>query len=195
MYGDAVPKQVDHGERRERIADAVLAVVARGGIEEASVRTVAAEAGVSVGMVQHYFSTKDELMRCALERVGARVQARMSGTAGGPRELLQGLFDQLLPFDEERAREGRVALAFLAYAAVHPEVGAELARDGVAMRAHLAAEITGSALPSDVAATGLLALLDGLGMQVLTGALGAEEARQVFAAHLTLILGSADRHG
>jgi AcrR family transcriptional regulator len=185
MYGDGVPKQVDHAERRERIADAVLAVVARGGIEEASVRHVAAEAGVSVGMVQHYFGTKDELMRAALARVGERVQARMGSEIAAPAEAARALFLELLPGDEERAREARVALAFLAYAAVRPEVGAELREDAVRLRGFLAA-----GFGSEVAAAGLLALMDGLGTQVLLGQLDAALAVRVFDAQLELLLGS-----
>ncbi|WP_181781536.1 TetR/AcrR family transcriptional regulator [Pseudonocardia pini] len=183
-----MPKQVDHAERRELIADAVLAVVARGGLEEASVRHVAAEAGVSVGMVQHYFRTKDELMRCALERVGARVQARMGEGVETPREMLRALFRQLLPLDEERAREGRVVLAFLAYATVRPEVGAELRADSSALRAHFAAGVVGSPLSPEVAAAGLFALLDGLGVQVLSGQLSVEAALETFDAFVELVL-------
>jgi AcrR family transcriptional regulator len=183
MYGDGVPKQVDHAERRERIADAVLAVVARGGIEEASVRHVAAEAGVSVGMVQHYFRSKDELMRAALARVGERVQARLGSEIAAPEEAARALFHELLPDDGERAREARVALAFLAYAAVRPEVGEELREDAVRLRGFFA-----DGFGSEVAAAGLLALMDGLGMQVLLGQIDANLAIRVFDAQLDRVL-------
>jgi AcrR family transcriptional regulator len=188
-----VPKQVDHQERRARIADAVLAVVARSGLEEASVRHVAAEAGVSVGMVQHYFRTKDEMMRFALERVSTGVEERLAGGAElSVRELLRALFLQLLPLDKQRTREGRVALAFLAYAAVRPEVGGELRGKARGMREHLTAQLTGAAVDPAHAATGLLALVDGLGMQVLSGQLEVDAAVGTFDAYLELVLGSPD---
>lgn len=46
-----MPKQVDHDERRREIATAVLRLVTTGGVEAASLRTVAGEAGVSMGAV------------------------------------------------------------------------------------------------------------------------------------------------
>lgn len=187
-YGEGVPKRVDHAERRAVIADAVLAVVARGGIEQASVRHVAAEAGVSAGMVQHYFRTKDELMRAAMERVGAAVERRLSLLPADtpPRELLRALFRQLLPLDDERAREGRVALAFLAHAAVDPAAAGELRDNGRRMRAYVAGQVPGG----EVTAVALLGLIDGLGMQVLTGDLDAATAIAVFDAQLAVAFGA-----
>jgi AcrR family transcriptional regulator len=78
-------------------------------------------------MVQHYFRTKDEMMIFVLDVVSQRVQARLAlhaqslGDDPAPRALVRALMIQVLPLDEERATEGRVALAFLAYAAVRPQ--------------------------------------------------------------------------
>jgi AcrR family transcriptional regulator len=55
-----MPKKVDRQERRTLIADALMRVAADQGLAAVSLRTVAAEAGVSAGMVQPYFRTKDE---------------------------------------------------------------------------------------------------------------------------------------
>ena len=75
-------KQVDHAARRRAIADALWRVVAREGFEGVSLRHVAAEAGVSMGMVQHYFHTKEQMLLFALdsmeERVGARFAAELA---------------------------------------------------------------------------------------------------------------------
>ena len=57
-----MPRRVDHQLRRKQLADAVMRLAATEGLEEVSLRHVAAEAGVSTGMVQHYFRTKDEMM-------------------------------------------------------------------------------------------------------------------------------------
>ena len=66
-----MPKKVDHQERRTLIADALMRVAADQGLEAVSLRHVAAAAGVSSGMVQHYFRTKDEMM-AARERLITR---------------------------------------------------------------------------------------------------------------------------
>lgn len=73
-----MPKKVDHQERRTLIADALMRVAADQGLEAVSLRHVAAEAGVSAGMVQHYFRTKDEMMAFAMAVVRERGQIRVT---------------------------------------------------------------------------------------------------------------------
>jgi AcrR family transcriptional regulator len=53
-----------------------MSLAATRGLEAVSLRHVATEAGVSTGMVQHYFRTKDEMMTFALEMVMDNIQAR-----------------------------------------------------------------------------------------------------------------------
>ena len=48
--------------RRRQIIEAVCRITVKGGLASATFREVAAEAGVSVRLVQYYFGTKDELM-------------------------------------------------------------------------------------------------------------------------------------
>lgn len=174
--------------RRARIADAVLDLVAERGLEEASIRHVAARAGVSVGMVQHHFRTKDELMQFALERVSAEVQRRLSAGAGSARELLGALYEQLMPLDEQRRRESRVALAFLAYATIRPEASGRLREDARLLRDHLAAQWGPSPIAAPHGATAALALIDGLGVQVVSGQLAVEAATAAFDAVLDWML-------
>ncbi len=50
-------------ERREQLIEAALAVASRDGIDAATVRAIAAEAGVSLGVVHYCFQDKDELLR------------------------------------------------------------------------------------------------------------------------------------
>ena len=113
-----MPKRVDHRERRALIADALMRVAAEQGLEAVSLRHVAAAAGVSAGMVQHYFRTRDEMMTFALAVVRERNEARVSraiaalGATPAPRTLLRTMLAELLPLDEERRVDGRVALAF-----------------------------------------------------------------------------------
>lgn len=62
---------------RTRILEAVLRLVARGGIAEASLRKVAEEAGINIGSVRHYFGSAESLMTAAAEEVGARMGQRL----------------------------------------------------------------------------------------------------------------------
>ena len=66
-----MPKRVDHEERRRQIADALLRTAATRGLHAAGMREVAAEAGVSLRLVQYYFGTKEELMLFAMQQLAA----------------------------------------------------------------------------------------------------------------------------
>ena len=59
----------EKADRRSRILDAVLTLLASEGIAGASVRAVAREAGVALGLVHYYFADKTELISAALRRV------------------------------------------------------------------------------------------------------------------------------
>ncbi|MFC4565552.1 TetR/AcrR family transcriptional regulator [Nocardiopsis mangrovi] len=200
-----MPKRVDHRARRTQIADALMRLAASQGLEAVSLRHVAAEAGVSTGMVQHYFRTKDEMMAFALDVVMDGIQERMAaagggGTGGGARrgapsarDDVRALLVQLLPLDEQRSREGHVALAFLAYAATKPALAEGLRTSAARMRAHLADRIraggVGGADPARAAAA-LLALVDGLGVHALSGQLPADDALAALDAHLDSLFGA-----
>ena len=73
-----MPKQVDHQARRQEIADAVLRLAASQGLDAVTLRHVAAEAGVSMGRVQHYFATKDEMLLFAFQVISERYDYRRS---------------------------------------------------------------------------------------------------------------------
>ncbi|GAA1487885.1 TetR family transcriptional regulator [Brachybacterium sacelli] len=57
-----MPKLIDHARRREELAEAAWRVLLREGVGRASVRNVAAEAGLTVNSLRHVFSTQDELL-------------------------------------------------------------------------------------------------------------------------------------
>ncbi|MEV4825758.1 TetR/AcrR family transcriptional regulator [Micromonospora sp. NPDC049274] len=188
-----MPKKVDHQQRRTLIADALMRVAADQGLEAVSLRHVAGAAGVSAGMVQHYFRTKDEMMAFALSVVRERSQIRVTDAVTGlgenpsPRLLLRTMIIALLPLDEHTRDDGRVALAFLAYTAVRPSAAPSLREDTTQLTGFIA-----SLLPDDrgdAAATGLLALMEGLGVYLLGGQYTAEQALAALDAHLDLLFG------
>ncbi|MFL1376312.1 MULTISPECIES: TetR/AcrR family transcriptional regulator [unclassified Nocardiopsis] len=193
-----MPRKIDDHERRERrelLADALMRLAAAQGLEKVSLRHVAAEAGVSTGMVQHYFRTKDEMMTFAVTMVMDRIRERSTAQAAAapptsPRELVRALLSQILPLDETRRLEGHVSLAFLAYAATKPSMVSGLGEEAAQMRAFLADQVrAGGAegVDPERAAAGLLALVDGLGLQVLSRQCDEGEAVAALDAHLALI--------
>ncbi|MEV4757539.1 TetR/AcrR family transcriptional regulator [Micromonospora sp. NPDC049559] len=197
-----MPKIVDHHERRTLIVDALMRVAARDGLEAVSLRHVAAEAGVTTGMVQHYFRTKEEMMEFAMAVVRERGEARITeavgrlGPAPAPRELIRTMITELLPLDEARRADARVALAFLAYAAVRPVAAASLRQEtpqlvGFVADQIRAAQAAGAAADVDpaTAAAGLLAVMEGLGIYLLTEQYAPRTALDALDAQLSRIFG------
>ena len=62
---------------RARIVDALLVLVASRGVDHLTVRNIAAEAGMSVGAVQHHFGTKDSLVIAAMQAVDEKFRRRL----------------------------------------------------------------------------------------------------------------------
>ena len=58
--------------------DAVQSALIAEGLEGLSVRKVAAQAGVSIGAVQHHFSTRDAMLHAVLDRGAQRVEAALN---------------------------------------------------------------------------------------------------------------------
>ncbi len=117
-----MPKQVDHAVRREQVATALWRVVMRDGIEGASLRRVAEEAGWSLGSLRHYFATQPELLAFAMELVIERVQRRVGAlpTLADPCASATRLLLEVLPLDADRRAEMQVWLAFTMRSLVDP---------------------------------------------------------------------------
>jgi AcrR family transcriptional regulator len=189
-----VPKVVDHGERREELAGAVWRVILRDGIEGVSIRTVAAEVGLSTGALRHYFRTKEALLagadRLLAERVIRRLERRPRG--GDARQVARGAILEVLPLDGERRTEAAVWFAFTGRSFVDGRVSREHRNvfDGtrelclkVVHDLDAAGELKAD-LDLESEARRLHVLIDGLVVQALMGRLGAEEMLGVLDAHL-----------
>jgi AcrR family transcriptional regulator len=119
-----VPKLVDREERRRELAHAVWRVIRRDGVDHASVRTVAEEAGWSPGALRHYFATQSELLAFAMRLVAERIEDRIAALtpAADPRAAVEQVLHELLPLDDERRAENEVWLAFTARALTDPQL-------------------------------------------------------------------------
>ncbi len=100
--------------RTEEFADAALQIVAREGLQGLSFRTVAHEAGWSLGAVQKAFATKDELLHAALERAQSTVVNAFSAEPAKPtlERWLVDLVLATLPIDQKRRAAVIVGVAF-----------------------------------------------------------------------------------
>jgi TetR/AcrR family transcriptional repressor of bet genes len=97
--------------RREQICRAAATVIAREGFAGSTMRMVAEEAGVSTGMLNHYFANRQDLLTQALVFVSERAQARMREAIEGipaGRERMVALLDSALAEGQEVSETWRV---------------------------------------------------------------------------------------
>jgi AcrR family transcriptional regulator len=163
--------------RGDHLLEALVGVVAGGGIAAISVRSVAAAAGVSVAQVQYYFRTKEELVTAAYQHVADRLldRVRALDLSGPPRDALRRILHVWLPLDETRTRDAKVWLTFAAVAPVSAALGPLSAEMDAGLKRWLAdflraAQQSGDldpALDPAVEAALVLAVQDGLVVQAL----------------------------
>ena len=191
-----MPKRVDPAERRAHIVEALLTIVGQRGIDAVSLREVAQEAGVSMGAVQHYFASKDEMLSYALEHwlalsVHQRFTQRIRDRAGSasppePVKVLYAMAAEYLPHDEESRADVRVALAFIERGAAQPDLARAMRGAFTGFAEALQALLAASDPDLDASAEGLrlAALLEGLRYAVLLGALPHRSAMAAVTRHL-----------
>lgn len=109
-----MPKIVDHDQRRLELVDATWRIIARLGIEGATMREIAEEAGFANGALKPYFPTKDQLLTSAFGHVFNRTNQRIANTTEGLSGLaaLRAFCAEVLPLDEERVNEARIVIPF-----------------------------------------------------------------------------------
>ena len=169
-----MPKQVDHGLRRRQLVEASWDVIAREGIEGATLRKVAAAANCTTGRIAHYFTGRDELIVSALRAAYTDAGKRMAAiieteakTEADARTRLSRVVYEGLPLDAARLREWKVWIAFWAAAASDVDLAQENARryaEWQQLLSKLLATISGTE-DVEVQALALVSMIDGLGIR------------------------------
>jgi AcrR family transcriptional regulator len=130
-----VPKRVDPEERRQAIAEAVYQLIGERGWDAVTLRDVAGTAGISMGQVQHYFTTKTDMLMFALsymrDRVLDRLQRQLAGLPQpvSQQDQVRAAISVMLPLDEPGRQEAAVNIAFFSAATATPGY-AHLLSDG-----------------------------------------------------------------
>ncbi|MGO1392811.1 TetR/AcrR family transcriptional regulator [Agrococcus casei] len=196
-----MPRTADHAARRAQICSGVRRAALDGGLAGVSLSNAARAAGVSVGLVQHYYGSKEELLVDTLERVLADALARVDRATTDAEQrhsriehMLANGLEQLLPLDEVRREETVLRLSFASLALDRPELRSAQrrfsdllrARASAAVRnAYVCGEVPDSALTDpDLEGLALLALVDGLAGELLLAPESSDEARRVIAQRM-----------
>jgi len=181
-------RSVDHDERREIFAAAALRVIMREGIAGLTVREVAKEAGFTTGALTHYFHSKDQLLIEASELSARLVRDRME-RAERTRPVLEAIRKVValaLPLTPETRGYWRIWVGYWERSSYDDEVSRVMRlrydewRDRLARMLALA-KAEGEVAPdvdAQHAAQSLVALVDGIGVQVLLGVGRIPPARQ-----------------
>lgn len=180
-YSGCVSTDVSRGNKNQRaaqLADVIVGIVAKRGVDAVSVREVAAGAGVSIGTVQHYFPTKDQMLAFAVDRVGELITARIQEITAGPTvgEGMRKVLMELLPLDTQRQTEAKIWLSFLARAIFTPDLLRRARQTGRRIEEQITETIrraqdlgeANSDIEAARAAKVLYALIDGLTVRALT---------------------------
>jgi AcrR family transcriptional regulator len=194
-----VPRKADREQRRRQIIEALWRITATGGLNAASFRDVAAEAGVSVRLVQYYFGTKDQLLLAALgalaKDVAGRIATRLAalGDDPPPRMVVDAILGEFLPTDDASRQAMLLFIAFHTASLTDPSLARaealKVPRDLIAV---LAEQLrrgqrsggTAADLDVDKEATVLVTVLTGMATSVLGGIHTVDEAAAILAYQL-----------
>ncbi|MDG4769808.1 TetR/AcrR family transcriptional regulator [Solwaraspora sp. WMMD792] len=194
-----MPRTTDHAVRRAQIADALVRIAGREGLHAVTMRSVAAEAGVSLRLVQYYFQNKEHLLIGALRHLERQSHHRWAQRLAGlpdpppPRAVVEAFLIEALPTDEPSRVFHLVGTSYAVLAMTDPQVAEQPFIRGVdRLEQQLAdtltrARTTGLLAPdADPAleASRLIALANGLGTSLLVGQRTPEVATAVLHYHL-----------
>ncbi|MCG3087893.1 TetR/AcrR family transcriptional regulator [Sporosarcina cyprini] len=192
-----MPKIINHEERKQQIAQAMWRVILDKGMEGATVRNIAAEAGLSLGALRHYFSTQDDLLVYAMTLVQERATARIEAVVKNelpPKEMVLAVLYEIVPISEETRAEMEVWFAFVAYVN-HRKEELPIPDDGIwtgvqkVMHYLQATSLLKEGLDLDLESERLYSLIDGIAIHALLDPdrLDAERVKKTIRYHIDSI--------
>jgi AcrR family transcriptional regulator len=185
MAGKAKSSTSD--DRRDQVAQATWRVIAREGLDRASMRAIAQELGCTTGVLTHYFRDKDALLDFAFTSIVSRLNVSPAQGAILNLDDVQAIMSAFLPTSADAKTWWRVWLSFTVaalsnekQAASHAKLYAELRKFWTmaftALQAH--GRISKDLQPANEAET-ILCLVDGIGVQALISPRTLTARRQV----------------
>jgi AcrR family transcriptional regulator len=115
-----MPRIADKQERREQVVDAAFRVIARDGLAGTSMRAVATEAACTIGLINHWFSSRDDLVKATFDRAITLELERATAIAADPSSYIEAA-SQFLPVDAHRRDEAKIWIAFYAMVLSSPD--------------------------------------------------------------------------
>jgi len=162
-----MPKMGMKPVRRSQLIGATIATIGELGFAEASVIRIAKRAGVSPGIVHHYFADKNALLEAAMRELLAQLSrsvVRRLQQASTPRERINAIIDGNFTTDQFHTTTVGAWLAFWAQAVHNPALRRLRDINTSRLRSNLRHELKAFVPPERAAgaAFSLAALIDGL---------------------------------
>ena len=108
-----MPRVADKQERRDEVVDAAFRVIAREGLSGTSMREVAKEAGCTIGLINHWFTSRDDLVEASFDRAITLELEEVTAIVDDPSYFIEAA-SKFLPVDERRRDAAKVWIAFYA---------------------------------------------------------------------------------
>ncbi|NOU85323.1 TetR family transcriptional regulator [Paenibacillus sp. LMG 31460] len=103
-------------KQMELIADATFRVIQSVGLEQTTIRKIAKEAGLSLGTVQYYFPTQQDIYLYSMEQLSKRILERIVQSVQKGDPVFEGVVTMLKQFisnqDQDPMIENEVWLSF-----------------------------------------------------------------------------------
>lgn len=182
---------VDHDERRRRIAEVTAAVIAREGVEAATIRRIAAELGGPTKIITYYFAEKQELLHFTWEQLARKYVEEAAALEPGD---IVGRLMAMTVAGSAGLTGWRTYVAFLDRAARDP-VFAELQRSNVQLALQMIGDMVQArgVVPERVENVSLLlnAMVQGLSVQALADPdlWTSERIRDALVEQVEMLLG------
>ena len=121
-----MPKVVDRESRRQEIIAAAWQLIATEGINSVTTRRIAEATGYSNGVLRYYFTGKDAVINAAFQGIFDATNERAKAANPTPSGLagLRELAMQIMPLDDKRLMEARIAITFWQQALDSPDKAA-----------------------------------------------------------------------
>jgi AcrR family transcriptional regulator len=182
-----MPRPNVEAERKDQIQRATCAVIAESGIRDLRMTDVARQAGVSSGTVHYYFDSKQALIHAAFEynfRHSLQRRVEILGTGGDALTLLERVVESYAPADPDSVAAWRVWAELWVHGLREPELR-ELNEAiygewrEIVVGLVRGAQDQGLLVGGDAVqiANTIVAMIDGLAIQVLLGSRNMTMAR------------------
>ncbi|OYW46648.1 MAG: TetR family transcriptional regulator [Novosphingobium sp. 12-63-9] len=186
--------------RRQSLIEACARVLAKAGATGASVRAIATEAGVSPGLVGHYFDGVDALVAATYHHVDGKVAAALDAAvlAAGPAPRARLEAFVTASFAPPIADPQLLAtwIAFWSLVTARPDIARQHDEQYAGYRARLEALLRNCGLADSalrIAAISVTALVDGLWLELCLSpaCFSAKEAGTIARRHLDALTSPA----